>query len=89
MTTMQLTLSETEQTSLTMLAQLTGKSMNDLLHEAIRTMLQQPTRNDRRLLLRQARGIWKDRSDLPSLTTLRQEFDARIFEHAGQKEERG
>ena len=73
MMTMQLTLSETEQASLTMLAQSTGKTMNDLLHEAIRTLLQQPTRNDRRLLLRQACGIWKDRDDLPSLTALRHE----------------
>ena len=73
MMTMQLTLTETEQASLMMLAQSTGKNMNDLLHEAIRTLLQEPMRNDRRLLLRQARGIWKDRSDLPSLTTLRHE----------------
>ena len=70
-----ITLTEQEQLSLRAIAQQTSKTPDELLHEAVAQYLAQfqPTR--RRTLLQQARGMWQDRTDLPSLATLRREFD--------------
>jgi hypothetical protein len=70
-----ITLTEQEQVSLRAIAQQIGKTPDELLHEAVAQYLAQfqPTR--RRTLLQQARGMWQDRTDLPSLATLRREFD--------------
>ncbi|MDQ2998477.1 MAG: CopG family transcriptional regulator [Chloroflexota bacterium] len=70
-----ITLTEQEQLSLRTIAQQTGKTPDELLHEAITQFLTQFQQTPRRALLQQARGMWKDRTDLPSLATLRHEFD--------------
>ena len=57
------------------IAQQTGKTPDELLHEAVAQFLAQFQHTRRRALLQQARGIWQDRTDLPSLATLRREFD--------------
>jgi hypothetical protein len=54
-----ITLTEQEQLSLRAIAQQTGKTPDELLHEAVVQFLAQ----------------WQDRTDLPSLATLRREFD--------------
>jgi hypothetical protein len=75
MTTAQITLTEKESERLRTLAQNTGKTEEELLHEAVEIFLS-GTQMQRRLeLLRQARGIWKDRQDLPSLESLRASWD--------------
>jgi hypothetical protein len=70
-----ITLTEQEQLSLRAIAQQTGKTPEELLHEAIAQFLAQFQQTRRRALLQQARGMWRDRTDLPSLATLRREFD--------------
>jgi hypothetical protein len=70
-----ITLTEQEQLSLRAIAQQTGKTQDELLHEAVMQFLAQFQQTRRRALLQQARGIWQDRTDLPSLETLRREFD--------------
>lgn len=70
-----ITLTEQEQLSLRAIAQQTGKTPDELLHEAIAQFLAQFHQTRRRALLQQARGMWQDRTDLPSLATLRREFD--------------
>ena len=65
----------TEQSSLRAIAQQTGKTPDELLHEAVAQYLAQFQQTHRRALLQQARGMWQDRTDLPSLATLRREFD--------------
>jgi hypothetical protein len=70
-----ITLTEHEQLSLRAIAQQTGKTPEELLHEAVVQFLAQFQHTRRRALLQQARGMWQDRTDLPSLATLRREFD--------------
>jgi hypothetical protein len=55
------------------MSQLTGKTESELLHEAL-NLLKVRVEN-RRSLLQRARGIWRDRDDLPTLTELRSEMD--------------
>jgi len=55
------------------MSQLTGKTEKELLHEAL-NLLKVRVEN-RRSLLQRARGIWRDRDDLPTLTELRSEMD--------------
>ena len=70
-----ITLTEQEQISLRDIAQQTGKTPDELLHEAVAQFLTQFQQMRRRALLQQARGMWQDRTDLPSVATLRREFD--------------
>jgi len=70
-----ITLTEQEQLSLRAIAQQTGKTPEELLHEAVAQFLSQFQQTRRRALLQQGRGMWQDRTDLPSLATLRREFD--------------
>ena len=70
-----ITLTEQEQISLRDIAQQTGKTPDELLHEAVAQFLAQFQQMHRRALLQQARGMWQDRTDLPSVATLRREFD--------------
>ena len=70
-------LTEQEETELHQIAQQTGKSEHDLVREAVTQYIQQYQATDRRHLLQQARGMWRDRTDLPSLDSLRREFDQR------------
>jgi hypothetical protein len=69
-------LTDQEQTALATLAQRTGKTPDELVHEAVKQLIAQLQYEDRLSLLRQARGIWKDRTDLPSLADLRREWDS-------------
>jgi hypothetical protein len=53
----------------------TGKTENELLHEALDLLKTRVTSESRRSLLQKARGIWKDREDLPALSELRSEMN--------------
>ena len=70
-----LTLSEQEQSALQTIAQQTGKSEYDLVHEAVAQFIAQFQTTYRRKLLQQAQGMWRDRTDLPDPSALRAEFD--------------
>jgi len=75
METAQINLTNAESEALRTLAQRTGKTEADLLHEAIESFLGQAESRPRLALLRQAKGIWKDRDDLPDFGALRAELD--------------
>jgi hypothetical protein len=68
-------LTEQEQTVLETMAQHLGKTPDELVHDAVKQVIAQFQSENRLSLLRQARGMWKDRTDLPSLTDLRREWD--------------
>jgi hypothetical protein len=70
-----LNLTEQEQTALETIAQHTGKTPDELVHEAVKQLIVQFEHEDRLSLLRQARGMWKHRTDLPVLADLRREWD--------------
>ena len=75
MTTAQVTLSESESQAIQALSQSRGKTQEELLHEAIEQFLMQNQVGNRLATLRQARGIWRERQDLPDFTELRSEWD--------------
>jgi predicted transcriptional regulator len=64
-----------EENALQRIAQQTGRSEDELIREAVAQYIQHYQASHRGQLLQQARGMWRDRTDLPSLETLRQEFD--------------
>ena len=71
----QIYLTEKEQAELRRLARQTGKKQSELIRRAIDDFLDRHQPRDRRAMLEQARGMWKDRDDLPDFQALRREFD--------------
>jgi hypothetical protein len=73
-----LRLTEQEQTALETMAQRAGKPPAEFIRDAIKQLIAPFQAEERLPLLRQARGMWKDRTDLPSLTDLRREWDRQM-----------
>jgi len=83
MPTAQITLTDSETDALQKLARLTGKTEDELLQEAVKELIEkvgeaETKRQDWLRVLHQAKGIWKDREDLPDFRDLRAEADRRI-----------
>jgi predicted DNA-binding protein len=68
-------LTETQYSALQDISRLTGRTEAELLREAVDHFIAQFQKEDRRTLMRAARGIWKCPQDLPSLRELRNELD--------------
>lgn len=75
MATAQVTLTDEESQALQTLSQIKGVAPEVLLHEAVESYLGHHKSGPRLAALRQARGIWSQREDLPDLTELRREWD--------------
>jgi len=71
----QIYLSEQERRGLQALALRSGRSQSDLIREAVDSLLERHQPEGRLARLRQARGLWADRDDLPSWPELRRELD--------------
>lgn len=71
----QIYLSEAERQGLQALALRTGRSQSALIREAVDVFLHQHQPQGRQARLRQARGLWATRSDLPDWRAPRQELD--------------
>lgn len=71
----QIYLTEKEREALRRLARQTGRKQSELIRRAIDDFLDRHQPRDRRAMLEQARGMWKDRDDLPDFEALRREFD--------------
>jgi predicted transcriptional regulator len=71
----QIYLSEQERQGLQALALSRGSSQSALIREAIDAYLQLHQPQHRLARLRQARGLWANRSDLPDWMALRRELD--------------
>jgi len=67
------TLTEAEVQAIEALSRSRGKTPQEILHEAIDHFLAWHKAENRTAALRQARGIWKDRQDLPELSELGRE----------------
>lgn len=75
MTTAQVNLTESEVQAVQALSQSKGKTQEEILHDAIEQFLVQHKVENRLTALRQARGIWQKRQDLPDYIELRNEWN--------------
>lgn len=73
----QVYLTEAEKIGLNLLSEETGKSQSELIREAIDLLIQQKLAEklNKKLAMKNAKGLWADRSDLPNFQELRKEFD--------------
>jgi hypothetical protein len=71
----QIYLSQAERQGLQALALRSGRSQSALIREAIDAFLEQHQPQGRLARLRQARGLWAQRNDLPDWSALRTELD--------------
>lgn len=63
------------QESILEIANLTGQSQQELMILAIQNLIDDYRKKQRLNLMRQAKGMWADREDLPNLDILRDEFN--------------
>ena len=71
----QIYLTEQQRNELATIAKSFGKKQSELIREAIDRLIDQTGKNHRELALREAAGIWKDRTDLPDFKSIRAEWD--------------
>jgi hypothetical protein len=71
----QIYLTDDAQKGLRALSRRTGLFQSELIRRAVDGLLAGETEIDRAALLRQARGLWRDRSDLPAFGSVRHELD--------------
>ena len=70
----QVYLTERERATLQQLARSTGKTQSELIRIAVDRLADQFLKSDRVGLLQQAKGLWKERDDLPDWQALRREW---------------
>jgi len=71
----QIYLTEEEKKKLNALVRRTGRRQSRLIRDAIDLLLRDSGPENRRELLEQACGLWKDRADLADFGRLRSEWD--------------
>jgi hypothetical protein len=71
----QIYLTEDQSDELTAIAKTIGKKQSELIREAVDMLIDQAGSGRRELVLREAAGIWKDRTDLPDFKAIREELD--------------
>jgi len=71
----QIYLTERQREELTAIAKTAGKKQSELIRDAVDRLIDQEGRSQREAVLREAAGIWKDRTDLPDFKATRAEWD--------------
>jgi len=71
----QIYLTDREQTAVRSIARRLGKTQSEVIRTAVDRFIDRETSSSRLDLLRSARGLWRDRRDLPDAGVLRRECD--------------
>ena len=71
----QIYLTEDQRDELAAIAKTVGKKQSELIRDAIDLLIDQAGSSRRELVLREAAGIWKDRTDIPDFKAIRAEWD--------------
>ena len=71
----QIYLTKRQRDHLAAIAKTAGKKQSELIREAVDRLIDQAGRSRREAVLREAAGIWKDRTDLPDFKATRAEWD--------------
>lgn len=71
----QIYLTERQRAELTAISKILGKKQSELIREAVDRLIDQTENSRRDVVLREAAGIWKDRTDLPDFKKIRTEWD--------------
>lgn len=71
----QIYLTERQRAELAAIAKTAGKKQSELIREAVDRLIDQAGRGRREAALRDAAGIWKERTDLPDFKATRTEWD--------------
>jgi hypothetical protein len=71
----QIYLTDEERKALRVIADRLGQSQSEVIRAAVDHYIVRYQEGNRLDLLRQARGIWKERTDLPDFTAIRNELD--------------
>ena len=71
----QIYLTKRQRDELAAIAKRAGKKQSELIREAVDRLIDQTGRSRREAVLREAAGIWKDRTDLPDFKAIRAEWD--------------
>ena len=71
----QIYLTEHQRDELAAISKALGKKQSELIREAVNRLINQSSYSRREAVLREAAGIWKDRTDLPDFNSTRAEWD--------------
>ncbi len=71
----QIYLTEHQRDELAAISKTAGKKQSELIREAVNRLIDQSGRSRREVVLREAAGIWKNRTDLPDFKATRAEWD--------------
>ncbi len=71
----QIYLTDRQRAELSAISKALGKKQSELIREAVDHLIDQVGDKRRRMALKEAAGIWKDRTDLPDFSGLRTEWD--------------
>ena len=71
----QIYLTERQRDELAAIARAAGKKQSELIREAVDRLIDQAGSSRRETVLREAAGIWKDRTDLPDFKAMRTEWN--------------
>ena len=71
----QIYLTDRQRAELASISKTLGKKQSELIREAVDRLIDQAGHSRRKIVLREAAGIWKDRTDLPDFKQIRTEWD--------------
>ena len=71
----QIYLTENQRVEIAAIASQSGKRQSEVIRDAVDRFIAQKSRGRREAILREAAGIWRDRTDLPDIDVLRRGWD--------------